>query len=72
MLPTTLSLRGHVAWDKFTLYIIYAKCVDNSDIGTKFTDPYGRYRNNAIDALIFLTNTAHCDLLNRDLKFDPM
>ena len=35
MLPTSLSLRGHVAWDKFTLYIIYAKCVYNSGIGTK-------------------------------------
>jgi hypothetical protein len=23
------------AWDKFILYIIYAKSVDNSDIGTK-------------------------------------
>jgi len=31
MLPT----RGHVAWDKFILYIIYTKCIANSEIGTK-------------------------------------
>jgi len=35
MLPTPLSLRGHAAWDKFILYIIYAFCVYNPDIGTK-------------------------------------
>ena len=23
MLPASLTLRGHVAWDKFILYIIY-------------------------------------------------
>jgi len=43
MLPTTLSLRGHAAWDKFTLYIIYAKCVYNPDIGTKDRLPHFTY-----------------------------
>ena len=27
-------LTPYFAWDKFTLYIIYAKSVDNPDIGT--------------------------------------
>jgi len=35
MLPTTLSLRGHAAWDKFTIYIIHSvNRAYNSDTGT--------------------------------------
>jgi len=28
-----------IAWDKLTLYIIYAKCVYNPDIGIKPAEP---------------------------------